>query len=81
MALALSFLIMASVADCRLFNSPIGSAPAALACAQVYGAEQNDTCISVGQKFKLNENAFLSINPNINCNKIFVGQWLCVDKA
>ncbi|KAL9665499.1 hypothetical protein QQ045_020919 [Rhodiola kirilowii] len=57
------------------------STQAALACATVYGAEQDDTCISVGQKFKLDENAFLSINPNINCNKIFVGQWLCVDKA
>uniref|UniRef100_A0A7N0V1D9 LysM domain-containing protein n=1 Tax=Kalanchoe fedtschenkoi TaxID=63787 RepID=A0A7N0V1D9_KALFE len=77
----LSFLLVASVVHSRQFDSAFGgeSAPADVTCATVYGSEQDDTCVSVGLKFKLDETAFLKINPNINCKKIFVGQWLCVN--
>ena len=34
----------------------------------VYGVDVGDTC-----------QAFLAINPYIVCDKIFVGQWVCVD--
>ncbi|BBH00072.1 hypothetical protein Prudu_009976, partial [Prunus dulcis] len=53
-----------------------GKKPAAV-CAAVYGAEEGDTCTSVSEMFNLSFDFFLSINPNINCDNFFVGQWLC----
>lgn len=52
---------------------------ATVTCTTVYGTEKGDTCSAVAEKFKLPADAFLAINPNINCVKIFVGQWLCID--
>ncbi|KAJ7969393.1 Peptidoglycan-binding lysin domain [Quillaja saponaria] len=49
-----------------------------LECNTVYGALEGDTCTSVTQKFNLNPQFFLEINPNINCETIFVSQWLCL---
>ncbi|KAM7490575.1 hypothetical protein LguiA_033496 [Lonicera macranthoides] len=47
-------------------------------CDAIYGQEEGDTCFSVAQTFNLSLESFLEINPNINCDAIFVGQWLCV---
>ncbi|OWM91316.1 hypothetical protein CDL15_Pgr000261 [Punica granatum] len=47
-------------------------------CDTVYGVKPGDTCFSITEASKLTESFFLGINPNINCDKIFVGQWLCV---
>ena len=47
-------------------------------CDTVYGTEKGDTYSAVAQKFKLSADSFLAIYPNINCVKIFVGQWLCI---
>ncbi|CAL8990315.1 unnamed protein product, partial [Prunus brigantina] len=46
-------------------------------CDSIYGAEEGDTCTFVIEKFNLSFDFFLSINPNINCDNFFVGQWLC----
>ncbi|KAK9924670.1 hypothetical protein M0R45_033024 [Rubus argutus] len=56
-----------------------GDDKSATVCNSVYGAEAGDTCTSVVQKFRLSLQFFLSINPNINCDSFFVGQWLCTD--
>ncbi|ESW31248.1 hypothetical protein PHAVU_002G222400 [Phaseolus vulgaris] len=48
-------------------------------CNDVHGVEEGETCTSIFQGFNLQERHFLGINPNINCNFIFVGQWVCVD--
>ncbi|CAL9009409.1 unnamed protein product, partial [Prunus brigantina] len=45
-------------------------------CYLVYGAEEGDMCTFVIEKFNLSFDFFLSINPNINCDNFFVGQWL-----
>lgn len=50
-----------------------------LSCNSVYGAEGGDTCSDVAEAFGLSLQDFLAINPNVNCDGIFVGQWLCVD--
>ncbi|KAK7319608.1 hypothetical protein RJT34_04331 [Clitoria ternatea] len=48
-------------------------------CSSVHGVQVDETCTLIIQKFNLDERHFLDINPNINCNLIFVGQWVCVD--
>ena len=54
-------------------------AATSVSCDAIYGTEEGDTCSDVAQKFKLSVDSFLEINPNINCETIFVGQWLCID--
>ncbi|MBA0779908.1 hypothetical protein Gotri_004085 [Gossypium trilobum] len=48
-------------------------------CVSIYGQQEGDTCFSITQAFNLTFDFFLQINPNLNCDTIFVGQWLCVD--
>ncbi|ONI18657.1 hypothetical protein PRUPE_3G230700 [Prunus persica] len=79
--LLLSLLLMVSMAESRQLGIGFGkeetSNPSNINCDSVYGAEEGDTCGSVIEKFNLSSDFFLSINPNINCDSFFVGQWLC----
>ncbi|KAK9924671.1 hypothetical protein M0R45_033025 [Rubus argutus] len=77
--LVVSLLVMISVAHSKRLAVGFGGKNSAAICNLIYGAEEGDTCSRVAQDFKLSLNFFLSINPNINCNSIFVGQWLCID--
>ncbi|EXB30588.1 hypothetical protein L484_002779 [Morus notabilis] len=48
-------------------------------CKSVFGVRQGDTCFAVSQMFNLTLEFFDSLNPNLNCTNLFVGEWLCVD--
>ncbi|KAJ8543466.1 hypothetical protein K7X08_005989 [Anisodus acutangulus] len=48
-------------------------------CHGIYAAEAGDTCESLVKIFNLKAEHFSSINPNLNCDKVFVGEWLCVN--
>ena len=50
-----------------------------LTCNKVHGVQVGETCFSVGLGAGLTQDQFLSFNPNINCGKIFVGQWVCLE--
>ncbi|XP_062223222.1 uncharacterized protein LOC133922073 [Phragmites australis] len=49
-----------------------------LACSKVHGVQVTETCFSVAQDAGLTQEQFLGFNPNINCEKVFVGQWVCL---
>ena len=49
-----------------------------LVCYSVIGVKSGDTCFDIANNFKLSSKAFESINPNLNCDKLFVGEWICV---
>uniref|UniRef100_A0A803NY25 LysM domain-containing protein n=1 Tax=Cannabis sativa TaxID=3483 RepID=A0A803NY25_CANSA len=73
------------MADAKLFGSVFGSKGKTkqlrtpkVDCNQVYGIGQGDTCFAVAQFFGLATQTFNSLNPNLNCTTLFVGQWLCV---
>ncbi|RDY04789.1 hypothetical protein CR513_11462, partial [Mucuna pruriens] len=67
-----SLLIMVLIAE----SQPTPTDPI---CSFVHGVEEGETCTSIVQRFNIDERHFLDINPNINCNLIFVGQWVCVE--
>ncbi|KAL3509510.1 hypothetical protein ACH5RR_028911 [Cinchona calisaya] len=71
--LVLSLLLIVAMAESR--NIGIDTVPS---CISVYAAQIGDTCFSVAQQFKLTAEVFSSINPNLVCDNIFAGQWLCV---
>ncbi|KAK7400486.1 hypothetical protein VNO78_11694 [Psophocarpus tetragonolobus] len=74
-AVILSFILIAVfIAESR--PTPTIADPV---CNIIHGVEEGETCLSITQTFNLDERHFLDINPNINCNRIFVGQWVCVN--
>ncbi|CAL5391375.1 unnamed protein product [Camellia sinensis] len=75
--LAISIFLMISVAESRIFGFGFEQ-QAAPNCDTVYGVEIGDTCFSVTQQFNLTTEFFAEINPNLVCDKVFVGQWLCI---
>ncbi|KAL6204360.1 hypothetical protein ACLB2K_021628 [Fragaria x ananassa] len=44
----------------------------------VYGVKPTNQCSGIMQAFDLSADEFFAINPNLNCNAIFVGQWICI---
>ncbi|KAJ8561116.1 hypothetical protein K7X08_027306 [Anisodus acutangulus] len=77
LALFLSFLLIAVAVESKQI-AITGKSNATLVCNSTYGAELGDTCFDVAQKFKLTAVEFGALNPNLYCDNIFVGQWLCV---
>lgn len=51
----------------------------ALICSKIYGANIGDTCFSIMQQFSVSAKDFTTFNPNLNCEKMFVGEWICLD--
>ncbi|RWR93215.1 Peptidoglycan-binding lysin domain-containing protein [Cinnamomum micranthum f. kanehirae] len=79
-ALMLSLLLIISMAEARLFGSTqvFGKKDPTPECVTVHGVVSGETCFSVTQTFNLTIEFFSSINPNLNCSAVFVGQWLCI---
>ncbi|KAJ9690280.1 hypothetical protein PVL29_012771 [Vitis rotundifolia] len=75
MIFMLSLLILVSMAESRF----LGAKKATPQCDTVVGVESGDTCFDIAEKFQLTTEFFNSINPNLNCDTLFVGQWVCVD--
>ena len=48
-------------------------------CDTIVGVESEDTCLGIAEKFQLTIDFFHSINLNLNCIALFVGQRVCVD--
>lgn len=52
-----------------------------LSCISFIDHKEGETCSSIAQEFNLTLDEFIGFNPNLNCNKIFVGEWLCLNAA
>ncbi|PIA45627.1 hypothetical protein AQUCO_01600091v1 [Aquilegia coerulea] len=59
-----SLLLSISMADARLLG--------------LLGVQTGDTCFEFAQYGNMTGGAFSALNPNLNCNALFVGQWICV---
>ncbi|KAF4382555.1 hypothetical protein CsatB_020847 [Cannabis sativa] len=49
-----------------------------LVCQGIYGVQSGDNCAGIVKMFSLDSETFTFINPNLVCNNIFAGQWVCV---
>ncbi|EEF44512.1 conserved hypothetical protein [Ricinus communis] len=79
LAIVLSLFLMISTAQGKKLGIGFGDAKSTPECDSVYGAQDGDTCTSVANQFNLTLEFFSSINPNLNCDDFFVGQWLCIN--
>ncbi|KAF5195585.1 Peptidoglycan-binding lysin domain-containing protein [Thalictrum thalictroides] len=74
--LMLSLLLSISMADARLLGEDIKAKTPS--CDAVLGVQTGDTCFEFAQYGNMTARAFSALNPNLNCNALFVGQWICV---
>ncbi|KAJ8568835.1 hypothetical protein K7X08_032466 [Anisodus acutangulus] len=74
----LLFLLSISMAESKVVSAGIGT-NSALICSKIYGTNIGDTCFSIMQQFSVTPDAFTTFNPNLNCDKMFVGEWICLD--
>ncbi|KAK1415660.1 hypothetical protein QVD17_31445 [Tagetes erecta] len=74
----LSFGLLISEGESKMTLSTRITAQPLLVCDKIYGTQVGDTCFSIIQAFKLTTDAFNALNPNLNCDKVFVGEWLCL---
>jgi len=72
-----SILTVRACALAVYFASDAVTVPA-LSCSKVHGVKAGETCSAVAQAAGLTQDVFLGFNPNINCEKVFVGQWICL---
>ncbi|KAF3447989.1 hypothetical protein FNV43_RR08696 [Rhamnella rubrinervis] len=80
LVLLFSVVLMISTAQSKLLGIGFGEVKGTIIeCKTVYGVGVGDTCSLVTQMINQSLEAFLAINPNINCDKMFVGQWVCID--
>ncbi|CAN6552952.1 unnamed protein product [Malus baccata var. baccata] len=75
----LSLLLLIAFADAQFLGHGFLKPPPTLKCDKTYGVKSGDTCFGVEQIFNLSTAVFESINPNLNCTRLFVGQWLCLN--
>ncbi|CAO1943402.1 unnamed protein product [Urochloa humidicola] len=73
-ALVIAFLLVAVV---TLADAAPPALP--LICLKPYGIKEHETCFAVSQTTGLSLKKFLRFNPNINCNNLFIGQWVCLN--
>ncbi|KAJ9560667.1 hypothetical protein OSB04_005827 [Centaurea solstitialis] len=77
--LLLSFVFLISSGESKMtFNNGFVK-QSKLVCNSIYGTQVGDTCSSIIEEFQLSATTFNAINPNLNCNVVFVGEWLCLD--
>ncbi|PIA31884.1 hypothetical protein AQUCO_04700026v1 [Aquilegia coerulea] len=77
--LLISLLLVICMAEGALFGKKKISST--VECGAVYGVQAGDTCSGISQMFALTAQSFSDINPNLNCDKLFVGQWVCTSGA
>ncbi|RRT85340.1 hypothetical protein B296_00002875 [Ensete ventricosum] len=83
LAVLLALLLTISLTEGRLsksrsYCSLVVRKTSSPSCKTVYGVKSGDTCFAVAQVFHLTAFEFSAINPNLDCDKLFVGQWLCI---
>ena len=71
LTIACLLIVAVTLADALPPTSP-------LHCKTVYGVQKRETCFAVAQAAGLPLKKFLQFNPNINCNNLFIGQWVCL---
>ncbi|KAL5818781.1 hypothetical protein ACOSQ4_022623 [Xanthoceras sorbifolium] len=77
--LIISLLIIISVVESRSLGADgFLKAKPTPQCNTVVGVANGDTCYDIAKQFKMTTELFYAVNPNINCDALFLGQWVCV---
>ncbi|KAF5727019.1 hypothetical protein HS088_TW22G00705 [Tripterygium wilfordii] len=72
--LMLCFLLISSVAE----SFKLAGVNGAPRCKAVGMVEIGDTCIDIANTLGLAQDKFMALNPDLDCKKLSIGQWLCI---
>ena len=64
---------------CSTCESPKPEPESELTCNKVHGVQEGETCYCLAQGVGLTLDDFLGFNPNICCDNLFIGQWVCLE--
>ncbi|KAF5738939.1 hypothetical protein HS088_TW12G00135 [Tripterygium wilfordii] len=73
-SLILSFLLIVCIAE----SLQLSGANGVPACTTLGSVTSGATCDGIINQFKLIPELFSALNPHLNCDNLFVGQWLCI---
>ncbi|KAI4371690.1 hypothetical protein MLD38_010013 [Melastoma candidum] len=76
-ALALLLATCMAASDFSSLEVPEADKPL-LKCQSTHAVLSGETCFTIAKQFNLTTIELLAINPNIVCDKLLVGEWLCV---
>ncbi|MCD7472369.1 hypothetical protein HAX54_013593 [Datura stramonium] len=64
----------------RILISNNGTSSQAIpTCTAVYNVDTGIICDNIIKSFDLKAEDFSSLNPNLNCDDLFVGEYLCLN--
>lgn len=75
----LLILMIITMAESRVTISAKSKASVTLVCDIVTAVTKGDTCFDIAKSNNLTTAQFDAFNPNVNCDGLFVGQWLCIE--
>uniref|UniRef100_A0A7N0TIS4 LysM domain-containing protein n=1 Tax=Kalanchoe fedtschenkoi TaxID=63787 RepID=A0A7N0TIS4_KALFE len=80
LALMVTLLLTVTMVESRFNTNTVAPEQKATGpvCATIYGAQAGDSCFSITKFFGISMEFFSELNPNLVCEKIFVGEWLCI---
>ncbi|KAL1804724.1 hypothetical protein ACET3Z_027792 [Daucus carota] len=80
---ALELILVLAFAILLVSGSAEGSGKTdkALSCTSFIDHKDGETCFSIAQEFSLTIDEFMGFNPNLDCDKLFIGEWLCLNTA
>lgn len=73
-------LLAGSVICVPFVNTIVNPTPIAT-CQSFYTVVNGDICFSIAANFRITLDQIFSLNPNINCNNLQIGQRLCVSNT
>ncbi|KAG5597036.1 hypothetical protein H5410_038268 [Solanum commersonii] len=78
--LVLTFIFILSTPSLgRVLTSTNATPQAIPTCKTVNNVDTGDTCDNIIKFFDLEVEKFSSLNPNLNCDKLFVGEYVCLN--
>ncbi|KAL3741950.1 hypothetical protein ACJRO7_017431 [Eucalyptus globulus] len=77
--LVLSLVLVVFTAERKLMNVIVndGVPQGAIQCKSLYSVQDGDTCDDLAQAFNLTMSTLNFLNPNLDCDNLFIGQWTC----
>ncbi|KAL3741948.1 hypothetical protein ACJRO7_017429 [Eucalyptus globulus] len=81
--LVLSLVFTVSTAQRKLMNVDMndGVPQVGMQCKSLYSVQDGDTCYDLVQTFHLTTSTFELFNQNLDCDNLFIGQWICLNNV
>ncbi|KAF7847923.1 hypothetical protein BT93_L2449 [Corymbia citriodora subsp. variegata] len=81
--LVLSLVFIVSTDERKLMNMDVndGVPQVGMQCRSSYSVQDGDTCSDLVQRFQLTTSAFNVFNQNLDCDNLFIGQWICLNNV